>query len=155
MFCHNLEWKIIWKMVTDVHPKLIQHCKLTMWSTCLVIPALWDPTDCSPTDRSVHGTLQARILGWVAIPFSKGSSWPRDGNRFSCIAGGFFTVWAPREALTALQSNYTSFLKWLKKKKQPLTCTGLNASNHWIPPSCNHHRVAKLSDHFSVLIFLT
>ena len=40
---------------------------------------------------SVHGILQARLLEWVAIPFSKGSSWPRDRTRFSYIAGRFFT----------------------------------------------------------------
>ena len=40
---------------------------------------------------SVHGILQARILEWVAIPFSRDSSWPRDRTRVSCIAGRFFT----------------------------------------------------------------
>ena len=44
---------------------------------------------------SVHRILQARILEWVAIPFSRGSSWPRDETQVSCIAGGFFTSWAP------------------------------------------------------------
>ena len=42
--------------------------------------------------------LQARILEWVAIPFSRGSSQLRDGTQVSCIAGGFFTSWAAREA---------------------------------------------------------
>ena len=46
---------------------------------------------------SVHGILQARILDWVAIPFSRGSSWPRDRTHVSCIAGRFFTIWATRE----------------------------------------------------------
>ena len=53
--------------------------------------------DCSPPGSSVHGILQARILEWVAIPFSRGSSWPRDQTQVCCIAGGFFTVWATRE----------------------------------------------------------
>ena len=39
---------------------------------------LWDPMDCSPPGSTVHGILQASILEWVAIPFSKGSSWPRN-----------------------------------------------------------------------------
>ena len=47
-------------------------------------------TLCDPMDR-VHGILQARILEWVAIPFSKGSSQPRDQTQVSCIAGRFFT----------------------------------------------------------------
>ena len=50
--------------------------------------------DCSLPGSSVHGILQARILEWVAIPFSTGSSWPRDWTWVSCIAGRFFTVWA-------------------------------------------------------------
>ena len=41
-------------------------------------------TLCNPTDSSVHGISQARILEWVAIPFSRGSSWPRDQTRVSC-----------------------------------------------------------------------
>ena len=47
---------------------------------------------------SVHGILQARILEWVAIPFSRGSSRPRDQTWVSWTAGRFFTVWAVREA---------------------------------------------------------
>ena len=52
-------------------------------------PTLWDPIDCI-----VHGILQARILEWVAFPFSRGSSQPTDRTQVSCIAGGFFTIWA-------------------------------------------------------------
>ena len=61
-------------------------------------PALFNPMDCSPPGSSVHGTLQARILEWVAIPFCRGSSQPRDQTQVSCIAGGFFTIWATKEA---------------------------------------------------------
>ena len=53
---------------------------------------------CSLPGSSVHKILQARILEWVAIPSSRGSSWPRDQTRVSCIAGVFFTIWATREA---------------------------------------------------------
>ena len=49
-------------------------------------------------DYPVHGILQARILEWVAFPFSRRSSQPRDWIHVSCIAGGFFTSWATREA---------------------------------------------------------
>ena len=48
---------------------------------------------------AVHGILQARILEWVALPFSRGSSQPRDRTQVSGTAGGLFTSWAPREAL--------------------------------------------------------
>ena len=54
---------------------------------------LCDFADCSPSDSSVHGIFQARILKWVAIPFSRGSSWPRHWIRFSRVAGRLFTVW--------------------------------------------------------------
>ena len=49
------------------------------------------PMDCSPLGYSVHGILQARILKWVAIPFSRGFSQPRDRTEASRIAGRFFT----------------------------------------------------------------
>ena len=49
------------------------------------------PALCDPTDYIVHGILQARIPEWVAVPFSRGSSQPRDRTQVSCIAGGFFT----------------------------------------------------------------
>ena len=45
-----------------------------------------------------HGSLHAGRLEWVAFPFSRGSSQLRDWTQVSCIAGGFFTSWAPREA---------------------------------------------------------
>ena len=45
---------------------------------------------------SGHGILQARVLEWVAIPFSRGSSWPRDRTEVSYIAGRFFLIWATR-----------------------------------------------------------
>ena len=49
-------------------------------------------------DYTVHGILQARILEWVAFPFSRGSSHPRELTRVSDIAGRFFNSWATREA---------------------------------------------------------
>ena len=55
-------------------------------------------TLCDPNDYTIHEILQARILEWVAIPFSRGSPQPRDQTQVFCIAGGFFTSWATREA---------------------------------------------------------
>ena len=49
-------------------------------------------------DYTVHGILQARILEWVPFFLSRGSSQPRDRTQVSCIAGGFFTIWATGEA---------------------------------------------------------
>jgi len=72
--------------------------------------ALCDPMDCSPPGSCLHGILQARILEWVAIPFSRGSSWPRDRTQVSCIAGGFFTVWATGES-------WRHYTEWNKSEK--------------------------------------
>ena len=58
---------------------------------------------CSLPGSSVHGILQVRRLEWVAIPFSKRSSWPRDQTHVTCIAGRFFIVWATSESQTARQ----------------------------------------------------
>ena len=55
-------------------------------------PALCDPMDCSPPNSFVLGILQARILEWAAISFSRGSSPPRDQTQVSHIAGVFFTA---------------------------------------------------------------
>ena len=67
----------------------------------LVAQSCWtlcNPMVCNLPGSSVHGILQASILEWVAILFSKGSSWPRDWTWVFCIASSFFTVWPAREA---------------------------------------------------------
>ena len=66
--------------------------KVWKWSRSVVSDS------CDPMDYTVHGILQARILEWVAFPFSRGSSQPRDRTQISRTAGGFFTSWATREA---------------------------------------------------------
>ena len=81
-----------------------QICVVIMGSACMHVISLQPClTLCNPLDynlpgSSVHGILQARILEWGAIPFSKGSSQPRNRTRVSCIVGTFFTIWAIREA---------------------------------------------------------
>ena len=73
-------------------------CDSWVWvSECEVAqscPTLCDPMDCSLPGSSVHGIFQARVLEWVAISFSRGSSQPRDWTRVSRFAGRRFTVWA-------------------------------------------------------------
>ena len=66
---------------------------------------LCNPMDCSPPGSSVHGILQARILEWVAISFSRGSSQPRDRTQVSHIAGRHFNLWATSEALVNPEQN--------------------------------------------------
>ena len=57
---------------------------------------------CSLPGSSVHGILQARILEWIAVPSSRGSSWLRDWTWVSSIIGGFFTIWTTREAVLSV-----------------------------------------------------
>ena len=61
----------------------IEKVKMRVTQLCLTL--------CDPVDYTVHGILQARILEWVAFPFSRGSSQPRDRAQVSCIAGRFLT----------------------------------------------------------------
>ena len=61
-------------------------------------PILYNPMDWSPPGSSVHGISQVRILEWIAISFSKGSSQPRNRTWVSSITGRFFTNWAMRQA---------------------------------------------------------
>ena len=71
------------------------YCPVFSHQLCLT---LCDPMDCSPPGSSVHGILQARILEWVAIPFSRGSFLPGDQTcaaYISCIDGGFLTTEPP------------------------------------------------------------
>ena len=63
--------------------------KVLVTQSCLT---LCDPVDCSRPGSPVHGILQVRILEWVAIPFPRRFSQPRDRTRISCTGGGFFTV---------------------------------------------------------------
>ena len=67
----------------------------------------------TPMDDTVHGILQTRILEWVAVPFSRGSSPPRDQTQVSHIAGGFFTSWATREFYKGMQQIH---LHWREKE---------------------------------------
>jgi len=87
LFLHNflfsLELSYCLYLVFYVKVKIAQSC----------------PTLCNPMDCRVHGNLQVRILEWVAFPFSRGSSQPRDRTQVSHIAERFFTRWATREAL--------------------------------------------------------
>ena len=74
------------------------------WFSHWVVSDSWDPMDCSLSGSSIHGILQARILEWVAISFSRGSSQSRNWTRVSCIAGRWFTNWAMREAVRPSQN---------------------------------------------------
>ena len=74
-------------------------------------------TLCDPMNYTVHGILQARMLEWVAFPFSRRSSKPRDRTQVSCIAGGCFTSWATREAPRQdMEITEMSINRWMDKE---------------------------------------
>ena len=72
------------------------------WSeVAQLCPTLCNPMDCSLPGCSVHRIFHVRVLEWVAISFSRGSSWPRDRTQVSYIAGRFFASWATRKVSSA------------------------------------------------------
>ncbi|XDA73904.1 hypothetical protein R6Z07M_004119 [Ovis aries] len=85
------------------HARLVAQLRLTF---C-------DPMDCDPPDSSVQGISQARILKWIAISSSRGSSRPRDQTHVSCIVGGFFTAESLGKPLTLPTSLYMALLQTL------------------------------------------
>ena len=102
---------------------LICYCRCVcakLLQSCLT---LCDPMDCSLPGSSVHGISQARILEWVAMPSSRGSSRPRDPSRISyvsCIGSRFFTISAAREAPVFSQSGASN--PRLKTMLLPIAC---------------------------------
>ena len=106
--------KSMWlsKMLTFsfyVSPRKYSWSEVKVTQSCLTL--------CDPMICTVHGILQPRILGWVAFPFSRGSSQPRDWTKVSCTAGRFFTIWAIRETPQILISAYNSESRWIDLNK--------------------------------------
>ena len=100
--CHGLTDMILLCDVDLMNQKQLCEIIYSKKRVCVLFtqsgPTLCDPRDSSPPVSSIHGILQARILKWVAIPFSRVCSWPRDETWVSCIAGRFFAIWATMEA---------------------------------------------------------
>ena len=92
------------------------------------LSTLCDPLDCSLPGSSVYGIFQARILEWIAISFSRRSSWPRDWTRVSRLVSRCFTVWATREALIdyvcALETDILLYHHNRMIEVRILTCLG-------------------------------
>ena len=102
------------------HTPLLRWMKVKVAQSC--------PTLCHPMGYPVHGILQARMLEWVAFPFSRGSSQPKDQTQVSLIAGGFFTSWATREGLS--HENITIFL-------QSMSLWPIDSSSHLLASLTN------------------
>ena len=86
---------------------------------CVLVPplclTLCDTKDYSQPGSSVHGFLHARILEWLPISFSRGSSQPKDQTLISCIAGWFFTIWATREDPWETRAAHIECYLWYKR----------------------------------------
>ena len=80
----------------EITVHMVYQVKALVTQSCSI---LHDPMNFSLPGSSIYGFLQARILEWVAISFSRGSSQPRVRTEVSCIASRFFIIWATREAL--------------------------------------------------------
>ena len=111
-----------------MHAQLLQSC-----------PTLCDPMDCSPPGSPVGGILQERILEWVVMPFSKGSSWPRIQTHISYlsyIAGRFFTHWAIGEALKLAYGPFPHPLvtDWVPVQYRTLSNTVTQHEHSWPYP---------------------
>ena len=95
-------------LVQNIHNNYYLFSTSYVLDKCVLVAQLWptlcNPMDCSPSGSSVHGILQARILEWVAIPFSRQSPWLRAQTLVSCIVVRFFNVWTTREAPYVRQS---------------------------------------------------
>ena len=94
--------------------------------------SLCNPVDCSPPGSSVHGILQARILEWVAMPSSRGSSPPRDGTHISCISRWNLYHWATREAHLLLQLALCLAAQLCPALCDPVDCSPPGSSVHGI-----------------------
>ena len=125
--------------INEVLPFLPVKVKMKMLLAQLC-PTLCDPMDCSPPGSSVHGILQARILEWVPLSFSRGSSQPRDWTQVSCIIGRFFTIWATREVTCLYQAdpnwhasknNTVSVCDWSGTQTHTETPLFLDACKWW------------------------
>ena len=100
IFYYNGYTKItlqIWTKSNILQHTIISYTEVK-WKSLSHVRFFVTPMNCSPPDTSVHGIHQARILEWVAISFSRGSSQFRDWTWVSCIGDRFFTIWATRQA---------------------------------------------------------
>ena len=92
--CFLLHHKQVGATQDGIRIIILNEVKVLVAQSCLT---LCDPIVCRPPGSSVHGIFQARILEWVAIPFSRGSSWPRGRTQVFHTVGRFSTIWASRK----------------------------------------------------------
>ena len=109
---------VIFSLSCEESPKfrilILRNRVFCCFSYCVKVKAAQScPALCDPINYTIRGILQARILEWVAFPFSRGSSQPRDWTQVSCIAGRFFPSWATRETQENTAVGSLSLLQWI------------------------------------------
>ena len=92
---------------------------------------LCNPMGCNPPGSSVHRIFQARILEWIVISSSRGSSWPRSRAQVSCSAGRFLTNWVMREA-PDVKNCQNSRVKKMKLPKGQNTRSDILLKKIWV-----------------------
>ena len=129
-----MRWKpkIKWNRIRFLRIYRILPSSFSLCIYSVMSDSLW-PHGLQPTMLSIHGILQARILEWVAIPFSRGSSWPRDETWVSGITCRFFTSW-----VTYHKGNTTDMCLRAKSLQacltlcDPIDCSPSSSSVHGI-----------------------
>ena len=107
--------------------------------------------DCSLPGSSIHRIFQARILEWVAISSSRGSSWPRDRTWVSCIAGRLFTVWATREATLSVPLHFVQLSAPASSERLSFTTLKIQHFFHFLLSLLYFTvSIALITSHFSV-----
>ena len=135
-----------WQPYFWLHGSMNAHSLSCVWLFC-------DPMGCSPQGSSLHGILQARKLEWVAISFSRGSSWPRDWTQVSCvscISRQILYHWATWEVST---SDFTEEMNTMRKETSltfhftHISVSVLKYST--IPPGSTFNSLLHEGDHFA------
>ena len=111
-------------------------------------PSLCNPVDCGPPGSSVHGIPQARVLEWGAIPFSRGSSQPRDWTQISCIAGRLGMDFIK---IIIQQEGYIQYNTWMKTSFQLIWAINFLIFFFWMKKA-NHYSFSALES-WNRLIF--
>ena len=119
-------------------PKVFGKVKVLVAQLC---PTLCNPMYCILPGSSVHGIFQARILEWVTIPFSRGSSKPRDWTWVSCIAGTFFTHLSHQGSPKSLWGVIKCVCVCARSIAQ--SCLTLYDPMDCSPPGSSVHRIAQ------------
>ena len=125
---NNLRYADITNLMAESEEKLesLYEGESEVAQSCLT---LCDPMDCSLSGSSIHGIFQARVLEWIGISFSRGSSRPRNQTPVSRIAGRCFTIWATREAHGKITVSTT--VQSFSLNKWPSYCSKALNSRIW------------------------